>query len=882
MKKLLSTIIALCMLISAFPFSVSAADLVTKVVLTIEEPQVGEAPAVTASLPANASTEVLSVKWSPTDAAFKATADYTVSIEVGIKADVKRTFADVYKINATVNGENAKEIKNSSKKITVEYTWKAASETEIATALKAAKSAIDNLNITNSISDDYVIAAVKEALPAGGEVTKVGNAYKKAATETEKGRYFIELKITLPNGETDSFQYAKDIPVLEGSSDTTANPNNSVSTNTSTDTNTNTNTADANKNNTSSDASNNADKTTKVSFVDVKAGAYYEASVKWAVDKSITSGTSATTFSPEDTCTRAQILTFLWRAMGSPKSSSSNAFADIKSSDYYYDAALWSRKNGMVVGGTFDGNTPCTRAYTVIYLWKNAGSPSAAVNNTFSDVSASADYAQAVAWAVENGVTSGTSATTFSPNDTCTRGQIVTFLNRALSAETKTTAQVTTEKKTTKSENITEPTKTTEPVKTAEPVQPAETTKTSETTKPTTTATPTEAAKNEKETTEQQAVANPLRPEYDKQVYEKAVDEFLTAALGKSHGEGMTDLQKALALHDHLVLNCQYDLTKARKYAHSEYGALVEGLAVCEGYTLAYNDLLSRVGIKAEYVRGRLKSCGDPHAWSGVTIDGKNYHVDVTNDDSTPDAKGSVSHNFFMLSDYDMSLHSDYTYHCSDRTYEKGYLFNYSGTAFFWDDNIKKFYYLDMDKVKTTSALNEKMTPESEKNGFQPDKSVMSADGKYICFFRINGATDQYPLYLYCMETDEYYKHLITGIKNVIGCGMRQTGNNIEVITDLYNKSVPVAPKIKATVSLPTDTEKHTVTLDTNYTGGETKVCNYLNDDWASTTIFSNPPKRSGYTFNGWYTEKDGGTKIDALTELKDSNTTLYAHWLGA
>ncbi|MGN1122034.1 MAG: S-layer homology domain-containing protein, partial [Eubacteriales bacterium] len=167
-------------------------------------------------------------------------------------------------------------------------------------------------------------------------------------------------------------------------------------------------------------------------FTDVKPTDWFADAVSWAVEKNITAGTSATTFSPEATCTRAQILTFLWRAVGSPKANIANPFDDVKAADYYYDAALWAKEKGFVSGSRFEGDTPCTRAYTVIYLWKNAGSPNVKPSDAFADVDKNADYAQAVAWALENGVTSGTSATTFSPELTCTRGQIVTFLKRAL------------------------------------------------------------------------------------------------------------------------------------------------------------------------------------------------------------------------------------------------------------------------------------------------------------------------------------------------------------------------------------------------------------------------------------------------------------------
>ena len=170
----------------------------------------------------------------------------------------------------------------------------------------------------------------------------------------------------------------------------------------------------------------------KFKFADVAEGAWYETAVKWAVDRGITNGTSETTFSPDTTCTRAQILTFLWRAVGSPKMSGINPFTDVKETDYFYDAAIWAHEKGMVEGNTFAGDTPCTRSATVIYLWKNAGAPYTSYYGTFSDVTSGSGYASAVAWAVNNGVTSGTSETTFSPDTTCTRGQIVTFLNRAV------------------------------------------------------------------------------------------------------------------------------------------------------------------------------------------------------------------------------------------------------------------------------------------------------------------------------------------------------------------------------------------------------------------------------------------------------------------
>lgn len=167
-------------------------------------------------------------------------------------------------------------------------------------------------------------------------------------------------------------------------------------------------------------------------FADVPTNAYYAQSVAWAVEQGITNGTSATTFSPDQTCTTAQILTFLWRAYGSPEAAVSSTFTDVATNAYYSQAAQWAKEHGMVEGAVFSPNTPCTRASTVLYMWQAAGCPTVTTQTSFTDVPADADYAMAVAWAVEKSITNGTSATTFSPDNTCTRGQIATFLHRNL------------------------------------------------------------------------------------------------------------------------------------------------------------------------------------------------------------------------------------------------------------------------------------------------------------------------------------------------------------------------------------------------------------------------------------------------------------------
>ena len=170
-------------------------------------------------------------------------------------------------------------------------------------------------------------------------------------------------------------------------------------------------------------------------FTDVARNAYYYDSVKWAVDNNITNGSSATAFSPETACTRAQMVTFLWRAAGSPKASTSNPFTDLDTSAYYYEAVLWAVEKGVTTGTTettFSPDAVVSRAQVVTFLNRYDGSTASEGSNPFTDVSSDAYYAGAVNWAVANNVTTGTTATTFSPDEDCTRAQIVTFMYRAL------------------------------------------------------------------------------------------------------------------------------------------------------------------------------------------------------------------------------------------------------------------------------------------------------------------------------------------------------------------------------------------------------------------------------------------------------------------
>ena len=170
-------------------------------------------------------------------------------------------------------------------------------------------------------------------------------------------------------------------------------------------------------------------------FVDVPEGSYYEEAVDWAVEKGITTGTGNNYFTPDGICTRAQAVTFLWRVAGSPTpKTEAMVFEDVLDGSYYYEAVLWAVENGITVGTsatTFSPELTCSRAHIVTFLWRAANSPSVKMDNPFTDVAGDAYYNDAVLWAVKHKITVGTTLSTFSPDEGCTRAQIVTFLYRA-------------------------------------------------------------------------------------------------------------------------------------------------------------------------------------------------------------------------------------------------------------------------------------------------------------------------------------------------------------------------------------------------------------------------------------------------------------------
>ena len=171
-------------------------------------------------------------------------------------------------------------------------------------------------------------------------------------------------------------------------------------------------------------------------FADVPEGSFYINPVLWAVENEITNGASADSFNPNGQCQRAQVVTFLWRAFGCPEPSSSvNPFADVKENDFFYKPVLWAVENGITNGVDsthFGSYAYCNRAQVVTFLWRASGSPRPTTNKSpFADVVKGSFFFDPVLWAVENGITNGIDGTSFGVDGVCNRAQVVTFLYRA-------------------------------------------------------------------------------------------------------------------------------------------------------------------------------------------------------------------------------------------------------------------------------------------------------------------------------------------------------------------------------------------------------------------------------------------------------------------
>lgn len=290
---------------------------------------------------------------------------------------------------------------------------------------KNVANAYKNMSFDYTVTEEKIVEMARAAVKNGTTVESAGDFTLKEPTVKNRGSVKLTLNLTL-NNEKATVKVSNVVRQLEAEPTDTEDNTTDNSANTPDIT-------DNSNNNTSDKDSEYTSGSTKVTpnFNDVADDAYYAAPVKWAVENGITTGTSSTAFSPDMTCTRAQILTFIWRAAGSPTASAVNPFSDVTADDYYYNAAIWAYENNMVTGSTFDADTPCTRSSTVTYLWKFNGSPVLGIPSLFKDVSDDAEYADAVSWALIEEVTSGISDTEFAPDMICNRGQIVTFLYRA-------------------------------------------------------------------------------------------------------------------------------------------------------------------------------------------------------------------------------------------------------------------------------------------------------------------------------------------------------------------------------------------------------------------------------------------------------------------
>ncbi len=290
---------------------------------------------------------------------------------------------------------------------------------------KNVANAYKNMSFDYTVTEEKIVEMARAAVKNGTTVESAGDFTLKEPTVKNRGSVKLTLNLTLNNAKA-TVKVSNVVRQLEAEPTDTEDNTTDNSANTPDIT-------DNSNNNTSDKDSEYTSGSTKVTpnFNDVADDAYYAAPVKWAVENGITTGTSSTAFSPDMTCTRAQILTFIWRAAGSPTASAVNPFSDVTTDDYYYNAAIWAYENSMVTGSTFDADTPCTRSSTVTYLWKFNGSPVLGIPSLFKDVSDDAEYADAVSWALIEEVTSGISDTEFAPDMICNRGQIVTFLYRA-------------------------------------------------------------------------------------------------------------------------------------------------------------------------------------------------------------------------------------------------------------------------------------------------------------------------------------------------------------------------------------------------------------------------------------------------------------------
>ena len=419
-------------------------------------------------------------------------------------------------------------------------------------------------------------------------------------------------------------------------------------------------------------------------FEDVDPDAYYAEAVSWAVENNITNGTDATHFSPKAGCTRAQVLTFLWRTAGEPEpTTKKNPFEDVASDQYYYKAVLWAVEKEITKGTDathFSPKATCTRGQIVTFLFRWKGSPKVGgAKNPFEDVKSGDFFCDAVLWAVENNITNGTDATHFSPKATCTRGQVVTFLKRSNDADGEEAAAqsggsvlrdgaaqvfldgsrasgssasgaidalVSGMREFSGSIDVSEYDLDDDKLQWAFQeiintvpdlfyVDIMYTYSQSKTTGkiyefyPRYTITDAEQIKR-------------MKAEYEAEI------DSLCSLVDRS----WSDLEKALFVHDYILTGFEYDTSYA---IHDVYNFFKEKRGVCQAYTLLYIEVLKRFGINVDAVISTAMN----HTWNRVQIGGKWYHVDLAWDDPIPDQLGSAIHTYFLVSDEYVSSSED-------------------------------------------------------------------------------------------------------------------------------------------------------------------------------------------------------------------------------
>ena len=400
-SKLISVLLCVMMVLGLMPVTalaeqpVEVADSYGAFQIDITTANVTVTAPVKGGTPAKATTTdtqytIANTMWEPADSPFAGNTVYSVLVTLEANGGYQFTASTVFKIN----GSKATIVTRSTEEAKILFTFPA-TVTNITTA-----------NVT-------VTAPVKDGTPAKATTAdtqyNIANTMWEPADSPFAGKTVYSVLVTLEAKSGYQFT-ASTVFKINGSKATIV---------------------------TRSTEEAKILFTFPATFVDVSASEYYAPAVSWAVANNITAGTSSTTFSPNATCTRGQVVSFLWRAAGSPEpKQDKNPFTDVKKSDYYYKAVLWASENGIVYGitsTTFRPNQGCTRGQVAAFLWRTAGKPEPnTANCPFSDVSASEYYYKAVTWAAENNIVYGTSSTKFSPNASCTRAQIVTFLYRFL------------------------------------------------------------------------------------------------------------------------------------------------------------------------------------------------------------------------------------------------------------------------------------------------------------------------------------------------------------------------------------------------------------------------------------------------------------------